>query len=309
MKTPSPLPRSTTLVSPVTMATPAAAAAAPHGGHDARRVVDRQPSSRMKPAESASGRAPHMARSFTVPWTASEPMSPPGKKSGRDDEGVGGEGEPAPPMRAPPGRASAASVGLSKAGRKRSRSAAAESLRPPPPWPMTTVLRANRAAAGEGEPRRAWIRRSGRGGGSGSRRRRRPRRRPWARRAGARACSARRRRGSRAACSPAEHSPRCRRRAPRRDAADVEDALGVERGVLLAQAPAARGDLADAAPLPVGDLEDLREHPARLGLPSRVTARVLVLHLRRGPLELRARCADACRRSSGSKPVTVMGTR
>ena len=46
----------------------------------------------MKPAESASGRAPHIARSLTVPCTASEPMSPPGKKQRADDEGVGGEG-------------------------------------------------------------------------------------------------------------------------------------------------------------------------------------------------------------------------
>ena len=34
-----------------------------------------------------------MARSLTVPWTARRPMSPPGKKIGRDDKGVGGEGE------------------------------------------------------------------------------------------------------------------------------------------------------------------------------------------------------------------------
>ena len=40
------------------------------------------PSSRMNPAESATGRAPHIARSLTVPCTASEPMSPPGKNNG-----------------------------------------------------------------------------------------------------------------------------------------------------------------------------------------------------------------------------------
>jgi len=37
---------------------------------------------RTKPAESHSGRAPHIARSFTVPLTARSPMSPPGKNSG-----------------------------------------------------------------------------------------------------------------------------------------------------------------------------------------------------------------------------------
>ena len=36
----------------------------------------------MKAAARWSGRAPHMARSFTVPLTASRPMSPPGKKIG-----------------------------------------------------------------------------------------------------------------------------------------------------------------------------------------------------------------------------------
>ena len=41
------------------------------------------PSSRMNAAVRYSGVAPPTARSLTVPWTASLPMSPPGKKSGR----------------------------------------------------------------------------------------------------------------------------------------------------------------------------------------------------------------------------------
>jgi hypothetical protein len=41
-----------------------------------------KPSSSTRPAERKSGSAPHMARSFTVPCTAREPMSPPGKKTG-----------------------------------------------------------------------------------------------------------------------------------------------------------------------------------------------------------------------------------
>ena len=41
------------------------------------------PSSTTNAARSASGRAPAIARSFTVPLTASSPMSPPGKLSGR----------------------------------------------------------------------------------------------------------------------------------------------------------------------------------------------------------------------------------
>jgi hypothetical protein len=80
MKTPSPFPRSTTLVSPVTMRTPDSAAAACMERAMVQRSSMGKPSSRMNPVERARGVAPHMARSFTVPWTASEPMSPPGKK-------------------------------------------------------------------------------------------------------------------------------------------------------------------------------------------------------------------------------------
>ena len=43
MNIPSPLPRSTTLVSPVTRATPASAHAAAHRRHDAPQVGERQP--------------------------------------------------------------------------------------------------------------------------------------------------------------------------------------------------------------------------------------------------------------------------
>ena len=47
------------------------------------RSATGRPSSTMNPADRASGRAPAIARSLTVPFTASSPMSPPGKKSGR----------------------------------------------------------------------------------------------------------------------------------------------------------------------------------------------------------------------------------
>lgn len=82
MKTPSPLPRSTTLVSPATTATPAARAAAAIEATSASSSARARPSSRMKPAVSHTGRAPRQARSLTVPWTASAPRSPPGKKRG-----------------------------------------------------------------------------------------------------------------------------------------------------------------------------------------------------------------------------------
>jgi len=70
------------LVSPVTMATPASAAAS---RMDSAMVCNRaisRPSSRIKEAESTRGRAAAVSRSFTVPATAKRPMSPPGKNSG-----------------------------------------------------------------------------------------------------------------------------------------------------------------------------------------------------------------------------------
>ena len=41
----------------------------------------------------ASARAPETARSFTVPFTASSPMEPPGKRQRIHDEAVGGDGD------------------------------------------------------------------------------------------------------------------------------------------------------------------------------------------------------------------------
>jgi hypothetical protein len=62
------MPRSTTLVSPV-MGTPAARAAAPMLAAMSRSA-SAKPSSMMKAADSAMGRAPPMATSLTVPCTA-----------------------------------------------------------------------------------------------------------------------------------------------------------------------------------------------------------------------------------------------
>ncbi len=82
MKSRSALPRGTTLVSPVSTRTSASAAAVAMEATTRSRSARGRPSSRMKEALSASGRAPAVARSFTVPQTASLPISPPGKKIG-----------------------------------------------------------------------------------------------------------------------------------------------------------------------------------------------------------------------------------
>ena len=47
-----------------------------------RSVWDESPSSRISDRLSASGRAPDTARSFTVPFTASSPIEPPGNRIG-----------------------------------------------------------------------------------------------------------------------------------------------------------------------------------------------------------------------------------
>ena len=74
----------TTLVSPVTIGTPARAAAAARIDATTRRRSASGKSLLEDEARATgtAGRAPPIARSFTVPLTASSPMSPPGKKSG-----------------------------------------------------------------------------------------------------------------------------------------------------------------------------------------------------------------------------------
>ena len=82
MNTPSPLPCSTTLVSPVTTGTPASRDASAMDSTMRRRSASGNPSSSTKPAARYSGRAPITATSLIVPWTERHPMSPPGKNSG-----------------------------------------------------------------------------------------------------------------------------------------------------------------------------------------------------------------------------------
>ena len=82
MKTPSPLPRSTTLVSPVTIGTPASLAAVAILCTIRARSASLKPSSRIKPAANHKGWAPIIATSLIVPCTDRQPISPPGKNSG-----------------------------------------------------------------------------------------------------------------------------------------------------------------------------------------------------------------------------------
>ncbi len=140
--------RFTTFVSPVTIATPANAAAAAIDATTRDNSSIASPSSMMKAADSQSGLAPLIAKSLTVPFTASSPMFPPGKNSGvTTNESV------VKATRAEPTSNTAWSSifrkrGLSKAGRNRSWINCALSL-PPLPWPITTVLWCERGSGHE----------------------------------------------------------------------------------------------------------------------------------------------------------------
>ena len=135
---PSPLPRSTTLVSPVTIGTPASAQAAAIDATMRRRSSIGKPSSSTKPALRASGSAPHIARSLTVPCTASEPMSPPGKKSRLHDEAVGREGQALAADVEDRAVAELLEGGL-RERRQEQLSMSRAVLRPPPPWASCTM--------------------------------------------------------------------------------------------------------------------------------------------------------------------------
>ena len=79
---PSAMPCSTTFVSPPTIGTPALRAAIAIASISLSSALAGNPASRINVAISASGRAAETARSLTVPFTASSPIEPPGKRSG-----------------------------------------------------------------------------------------------------------------------------------------------------------------------------------------------------------------------------------
>src|SRR5947209_3144712 len=79
---PSAAPLGTTLVSPVTICTPALAAAAAMSATMSFNSAIGKPSSNTNAAEIQDGTAPDIATSLHVPCTASSPMEPPGKHLG-----------------------------------------------------------------------------------------------------------------------------------------------------------------------------------------------------------------------------------
>ncbi len=136
---PSAAPLGTTFVSPVTICTPAATAAAAMSATISFSSAMGKPSSSTNAAEIHCGTAPDMARSFTVPCTARWPIDPPGKRSGcTTNESVENA------SRSPDGRVSTApsprssSCSLRNASTNTASTSAAEDL-PPAPWARVTI--------------------------------------------------------------------------------------------------------------------------------------------------------------------------
>ena len=138
MYRPSAAPRSTTLVSPVTMARRRRRRIG-HVGDDLAQLVDREALFDTRRPPTATRAAPSTARSLTVPCTARWPIEPPGKRSGcTTKESVLNA------SRSPPGSVSVAASGsgpgssLAKASRKTASTSAADAL-PPAPWASVTT--------------------------------------------------------------------------------------------------------------------------------------------------------------------------
>ena len=91
--------------------------------------------------------APIMARSLTVPQTASRPMSPPGKKIGMDDVRVGGDHEPAvadPERGAVVHRPAGPRRAATCPGRRGAKTSSISARIARPPAPCLSVMRSSR---------------------------------------------------------------------------------------------------------------------------------------------------------------------
>ena len=150
-------------------------------------------------------------------------------------------------------------------------------------------------------------------GGNDSRRRRLLRWRPWARRGAIAACSACRRRGSRAAWRGLAGPWAAMHSAGSSADAMCESKSGVRHRRRRIRGAGGRPDAgigADAAPLTVADFEDFEHAGAGGGVAfAGDGAHVLIFHCRRGLVRVGATSMRmASSRSSGSKPPTTKGT-
>ena len=127
------------------ISTPAAAAAAAIASTSARSSSAGRPSSSTIDRLSASGRAPAMARSLTVPFTARSPIEPPGKRIGLTTKLSVVSAISTPPTEIVPASARARSALEAKAGTSRPSISVWVAL-PPAPWAI--VMRASRNRGG-----------------------------------------------------------------------------------------------------------------------------------------------------------------
>ena len=139
MYTPSAAPFPTTLVSPVTICTPALAAASLMSATISRSSAIGNPSSMTKAADSHCGRAPETARSLIVPCTATCPIEPPGKRRGETtNESVENASRSPDGVRSAAASPSCSSSSLRNASRNTASTRAADDLPPAPCASVTT---------------------------------------------------------------------------------------------------------------------------------------------------------------------------
>ena len=159
----SSFPCSTTLVSPPTIGTPAAWAARANARTSDANTSLGSPDSRMKVTTSATARAPATARSFTVPFTASSPMEPPGKTSGVTTKPSVGDRHPGFAQRHQGGVAELGDARRGRGAEQRGRRSAGGSPCPPAPWAIS-IRDSRKRTAGAGVTSAGALTRSPPGG-------------------------------------------------------------------------------------------------------------------------------------------------
>ena len=140
MNTPSPLPRSTTFVSPVTIRTPTSSAARRIEATIRSQRLQRQ--ALFENEARAQGQRPRPGHGQVVDRAVDGQLADvaAGKEQRADDERVGRHGEPLRrARRAPRRRAAGCSAGSEPNAGRKNPSISRRITRPPPPWAICTV--------------------------------------------------------------------------------------------------------------------------------------------------------------------------
>src|SRR6185437_13116898 len=211
-----------------------------------------------------SGVAPDIARSLTVPLTARSPIEPPGKNGGlttkESVENASRRPSSSTTAESPSSRPAASPY----AGRNKCSMSSAD-MAPPPPWPITTngVSRRGTGQVHESKSNvvtshhfESAVRVVGGARTFGRHHR-------GAERVARRALLAERRALVRLDQALQHLAGAAQWRLVGADVADREAVFGVELGVPVGEFPAAPRDHPDAAPGPVGHLEDVAQHRHR----------------------------------------------